>query len=122
MLPANGSPGRTAADGYAKRNNVSSFNLFAIGISGPLIDASPPLLTVYPDPVTNNEFFIRTKNLRVNDVKLFTADNSEVKVISFSPLKNDLVKITLPASLAKGMYTVRMNTDNGIRMSKIILQ
>lgn len=32
-LPSNGLPGRTVADGYAKRNRISSFSQFAIGVA-----------------------------------------------------------------------------------------
>ncbi len=122
VLPADGSAGRTAAAGYAQRNNISSFNHFAIGTSDPLTDASASSLTVYPDPVTNNEFFIRTKNLHIDDIKLFAADNKEIKISGILLLKNDVVKITLPSTLARGMYTIRTNTDAGIRINKIILQ
>jgi hypothetical protein len=120
ILPADGSVGRTVAGGFARRNHISVFNQFAIA---DMAAASPDMVfmhKVYPDPVTNNEFFIEVKNYRLNGFKLFSSEGKEVNVSS-SLMKNGLVKVSLPTSFAKGHYIVQLNTDKGFRSSKIIV-
>lgn len=122
VLPTNGSQDRLSAGGYAKRNNLLSFNQFGIGFNEPFATALPLSLTVYPDPVTNNEFFIKTGNNTIKDVKLFTIDNKEVNIGIVQFRKNDHVKVILPGTLPKAVYTVWINTANGIQTSRILVQ
>lgn len=122
LLPADGSAGRTVASGFAKRNNVSTFNYFALASGEVSPDPSFASLTVYPDPVINNEFFIRTGNSAITSVRLFASNNSEVNINGFTRLRNDWVKVNLSAALAKGMYTLNIVTNNGIRNKNIIVQ
>jgi len=122
ILPAAGTPGRTLAGGYARRNNLSSFNQFAIGINGDLAETKPVSLTVYPDPVTNNEFFIRAGNYTIRDFKVLGADGKEVNIAGSLVQKNNVIKVLLPSSLAKGIYSIRLNTSIGIQTARVVVQ
>jgi hypothetical protein len=120
-LPTDGSIGRTVAGGFAQRNNIRTFDQFAVaGMDALPVDAVASY-KVYPDPVTDNEFFIQVKNYQLNSFKMFGADGKDIKVNSITQ-KNGLVKVSLPASFAKGYYTVQLNTDKGLKTATIIVQ
>ncbi|MFM6923927.1 MAG: T9SS type A sorting domain-containing protein [Ferruginibacter sp.] len=120
-LPADGSIGRTVSGGFAIRNNVKVFNQFAVAS----MDIMPADLSasykVYPDPVTNNEFFIQVKNYQLNGFKMFAADGKEVSVSSVVR-KDGQVQVKLPVIFTKGTYIVQLNTDKGLKTAKIIVQ
>jgi hypothetical protein len=120
-LPADGSIGRTVAGGFAQRNNVRVFNQFAIANMDALPADVIASYKVYPDPVTDNEFFIQVKNYQLSSFKMFSADGKEINVNSVTQ-KNGLVKVSLPSSFAKGNYIVQLNTDKGLKSCKIIVQ
>ena len=120
-LPADGSFGRTVASGFAQRNNVMQFNQFAVASMDVLPFDAVALYKVYPDPVTDNEFFIQVKNYELKGFKLFGADGREINVNS-TLQKNGQVKVSLPSSFAKGSYIVQLNTDKGLKSCKIIVQ
>jgi hypothetical protein len=120
-LPADGSFGRTVASGFAQRNNVMQFNQFAVASMDVLPVDAVALYKVYPDPVTDNEFFIQVKNYELKSFKLFGADGREINVNS-ALQKNGQVKVSLPSSFAKGSYIVQLNTDKGLKSCKIIVQ
>ena len=118
--PASYSKVTPDAYSYARRNNISTFNQF--GIAAGTDDGYSNAFTVYPDPVTNNEFFIKTGNTLIKEVRLFTTENREVNVGSLQYLKNSFVKVLLPPSLPKAAYIVRVITENDIKISRIIIQ
>lgn len=120
-LPNDGSIGRTVAGGFAQRNNVRVFNQFAIANMDALPADAVASYKVYPDPVTENEFFIQVKNYELRSFKMFSAAGKEINVTS-AIQKNGLVKVSLPASFAKGHYVVQLNTDKGFKSCKIIVQ
>lgn len=120
-LPAEGSFGRTVSGGFAQRNNVKVFNQFAVASMDVLPADLAASYKVYPDPVTDNEFFIQLKNYELKSFKLLGTDGREISVNS-ALLKNGHVKVSLPASFAKGSYIVQLNTDKGLRTAKIIVQ
>lgn len=120
-LPADGSFGRTVASGFARRNNVTQFNQFAVASMDVVPTDLAASYKVYPDPVTDNEFFIQVKNYDLKSFKLFAADGKEVNVNS-TLQKSGQVKVSLPSSFAKGSYIVQLNTDKGLKTAKIIVQ
>lgn len=120
-LPADGSFGRTVSGGFAQRNNMKVFNQFAVASMDVLPADATASYKVYPDPVTNNEFFIQVKNYQLNGFKMFAADGKEVSVSSVVR-KDGQVKVNLPVIFTKGTYFVQLNTDKGLKTAKIIVQ
>jgi hypothetical protein len=120
-LPGDNSIGRTVAGSIAQRNNISTFDQFAVASMDVLPANAVASYKVYPDPVTDNEFFIQVKNYQLNSFKMFGADGKDIKVNSVTQ-KNGLVKVSLPSSFAKGYYTVQLNTDKGLKSATIIVQ
>jgi hypothetical protein len=120
-LPTDGSFGRTVAGGFALRNNIHVFNQFAIASMDALPADAVAFYKVYPDPVTDNEFFIQVKNYELIGFKMFASDGKEINVSSILQ-KNGLIKVSLPSSFAKGNYVVQLKTDKGLKSCKIIVQ
>jgi hypothetical protein len=120
-LPADDNIGRTVSGGIAQRNNIKNFNQFAVANMDMLPADAVAFYKVYPDPVTDNEFFIQVKNYQLNSFKMFGTDGKDIKVNSVTQ-KNGLVKVSLPASFAKGYYTVQLNTNKGLKTAAIIVQ
>lgn len=119
-LPPDGSDGRTMMGGFARRNQLSGFGTYAIGIMAPVAVNSAVAVKVFPDPVTNNEFFVTLTNCELKGLRLFSTDGSEVPVSNVL-MKNGQVKVSLPASFAKGTYTVQLLTDKGLRTAKVVV-
>lgn len=120
-LPADGSFGRTVSGGFAQRNNVKVFNQFAVASMDVLPTDLAASYKVYPDPVTNNEFFIQVKNYQLNGFRMFAADGKEISVNSVVR-KDGQVQVNLPITFTKGTYLVQLDTDKGFKTSKIIVQ
>lgn len=120
-LPAEGNFGRTVSSGFAQRNNISQFSQFAVASMEAVAPDMLPSYRVYPDPVTDNEFFIQVKNYQLNSFRMFTADGKEVKVTS-ATRKDGQVKVNLPVSFTKGTYLIQLDTDKGFRTARIIVQ
>ena len=120
-LPADGSFGRTVSGGFAQRNNLKVFNQFAVASMDILPADATASYKVYPDPVTDNEFFIQVKNYQLNGFKMFAADGKEVSVSSVVR-KDGQVKVNLPIIFTKGTYIIQLDTDKGFKTTKIIVQ
>ncbi len=120
-LPTDGSIGRIISGGVAQRNNIRVFDQFAVASMDALPADAVASYKVYPDPVTENEFFIQVKNYQLSSFKMFAADGKEINVNSVTQ-KNGLVKVSLPSSFAKGHYVVQLNTDQGFKSCKIVVQ
>lgn len=120
-LPAEGNFGRTVSSGFAQRNNISQFNQFAVASMDAVPADAAASYKVYPDPVTNNEFFIRVKNYQLNGFRMFTADGKEIKVASVTR-KDGQVQVNLPVSFTKGTYIIQLDTDKGFKTASIIVQ
>jgi hypothetical protein len=120
-LPTDWNIGRTVSGGIAQRNNIRTFDQFAVASMDAMPADAVASYKVYPDPVTENEFFIQVKNYQLNSFKMFSADGKEINVSGVTQ-KNGQVKVSLPASFAKGNYIVQLNTDQGLKSCKIIVQ
>ena len=120
-LPADGSFGRTVSGGYAQRNNIKVFNQFAVASMDALPVDATASYKVYPDPVTDNYFFIQVKNYQLNGFKMFAADGKEIKLGSVTR-KDGQVKVNLPVSFTKGSYIIQLDTDKGFKTAQIIVQ
>jgi hypothetical protein len=76
---------------------------------------------IFPNPVVNQELFIDLSGVTVKDIRLFAVDGRLIST-SWSIISNDRLKVTLPSSLARGMYTIRITTDHGEKKAMIIVQ
>jgi hypothetical protein len=65
--------------------------------------------------------FIEFSDVRVKDVRLFGVDGKLVST-RWSAVNNNRVKISLPVSLVRGMYTIQVTTDKGEKKALIIVQ
>lgn len=77
--------------------------------------------TIYPNPVINNEFFIKYNSIKVNELKLIAADGKQVDC-SFVNINQDQLKVTLHSVLAKGVYTIQLNTNKGVKSTMVVVQ
>ena len=80
-----------------------------------------PLLNAYPNPVTNNILFVDYNGAKVKDIKLITADGKQV-ACSFTIQSNNQLKVTIPPVIAKGTYVLQLNTDEGLRNIKVVIE
>ena len=78
-------------------------------------------LSVYPNPVTNNILYVDYNGGKIKEFILITADGKQL-ACSFIMQMNNQLKVTLPSLIAKGTYTVRINSDDGLRHTKILVQ
>ena len=78
-------------------------------------------LRVFPNPVTNNGFFVQYSGMKINEVKLVASDGKRVPC-NFNLQKSNLLRISLPAFLARGIYTLQLETDKGLQSTLINLQ
>ncbi|MFN8244500.1 MAG: T9SS type A sorting domain-containing protein [Ferruginibacter sp.] len=120
VLPAESADGRTLMGGFALRNNLGSFGNYAIGMMQQPEKDNAFAVKVFPDPVTDYQFFVQLSNCELKGLKLFTMDGHELQAGSVV-LKNNQVKVTLPPNFAKGTYSVQLYTDKGLRTAKIIV-
>ena len=129
VLPAGKDPqivGTT--ERYASKNDISVFGQFGIGLItmvSPVISYTETKkdnsLKVYPNPVINNEFYVQYTGAKVNSLILVAADGKKVACI-FNQQKSGQLKVNLPVFLAKGIYTLQLDTDSGLRSKLISLQ
>jgi hypothetical protein len=77
--------------------------------------------TVYPNPVTKNEFFLQHDGTKVNWLKLFSIDGRRVNcdILDLGPGQ---IRVRVQSVLAKGAYVVQAGTDKGIKTTKILVQ
>ena len=120
LLPAEGADGRTVISGYAQRNKLSNFSQYAVAMMTAPEKDNAVSVKVFPDPVTNYEFFVQLTNCQLKELKLYTTEGNQVTVSSVVQ-KNEQVRVSLPPSFAKGAYTVQLFTDKGLRTAKIIV-
>lgn len=115
-IPATGSPGRTLAAGYAKRNRVNGFGQFGIGIAA----LPPSIVTVsmYPNPSRGQFVVILLGSARTYDARLIDAMGKTVRTLTVSGVTHTTV-----TDLAAGVYflVIPAVLINGNSLSKRIL-
>ncbi|MEO5564108.1 MAG: T9SS type A sorting domain-containing protein [Chitinophagaceae bacterium] len=115
-IPATGSPGRTLAGGYAKRNRVNGFGQFGIGIAG-----QPPstvTVSMYPNPSTGQFVVIILGSARTYEAKLVDAMGKTLRRFTVSGVNNTTV-----TGLPAGIYflVIPAVLNNGDSFSKRIV-
>ena len=129
VIPAGGMAITTSTTNrYTGKNNLSVFGQFGIGVITmvtPVISYTQPkaanALKVYPNPVINNEFYVQYTGFTVNNVRLLAADGKIVPC-NFNAQHSDQLKVSMPVLLAKGIYTLQLNTSLGLQSTMINLQ
>jgi len=116
-----GVPDATAkANGYYIFSDVTTNHsiivTFKESVTG-IQDIHSQKIFIYPNP-TKNELFIQT-DLLIKKVEISDLSGRNVKVISTTSVQNGVQTISL-SSLLKGIYLVKVYTDNGITVSKIV--
>ena len=113
---------------YVSRNRLSSFGQFGIGIITrvtPVISNTETgktnSLKVYPNPVIDKEFYVEYKGGKINGLKLIAGDG-KIVACNFNLQKSGQLRVTLPFLLAKGIYTLQIDTENGLHSTLISLQ
>ena len=70
--------------------------------------------SIYPNPVVN-ELYIESEQAKIDRVEVFTLNGKQILDISFQ--NNQPIDVS---SLAKGMYLVKVQTDNGSLTKKLV--
>ena len=103
----------TAEDGTTK--------IYTIVINRPNITAINEVkntnLNIYPNP-TKNELFIKT-DLQIKKVEISDLTGHNVKILNATSVQNGIQTISV-SSLLKGIYLVKVYTDNSVVISKIV--
>jgi hypothetical protein len=76
---------------------------------------------VYPNPVHNQELFIDLKGTIIKDIRVFAVDGRPINT-AWSNVNNERVKLSLPSSLARGMYSIYITTEHGEKKAMIVVQ
>lgn len=142
LLPAAGSAGRTIAGGYARRNGISTFNQFGIGITSiaPALQRSADYVSnnlqnnagklnsdvankfnVYPNPVMGKAFFVDYSGGKVKNINLLTIDGRQI-ACTYSSSGEYQLRVTVPVLTAKGTYVLQLLTDERTLNTPIIIQ
>jgi hypothetical protein len=103
------------ANGCAATANVVQTVFTCVGINQ--IGASLSGLNVYPNP-NNGEFTIELNNGLNKTVQVFDISGREV---SFQTSSNDKMGVNL-SNYANGIYYVKVKSDNGVEVIKIVKQ
>ena len=74
-------------------------------------------LKIYPNPV-KNELFIKT-DLQIKKVEISDLTGHNVRILHATPSQNGVRTISI-SSLLKGIYFVKVYTDKGLEISKIV--
>lgn len=77
-------------------------------------------ISVYPNPVTNQQVFINSGDIRINKVTLLTMDGRQIACDFVQGSTQSSVK--LPATISKGMYILQLATDNGSNSMPVMVE
>lgn len=77
-------------------------------------------LNVYPNPVKNNEIYVSGENLSLTSAILI--DISGKKINCDFVNNNSSIRISIPETLAKGMYNLQLSTEKGINNTMVLVQ
>jgi hypothetical protein len=85
-------------------------------------DKGMPLL-IYPNPVAQNRvLYIQSEDMVINQASLFAADGKMIAGKLSLLSQGQLIKVILPFSLARGMYTLRLDTDKGVKTETLVVE
>lgn len=86
-------------------------------LSNNSLQISDTAFTISPNPASDFVTISNSENLKIKNVELFDLNGRIIKSAKF----NDLVNIEINlASFSKGMYLLKIDTENGFISKKII--
>ena len=106
---------RLVAGTYAKSLQTIDVTTLTTGIAA--LNKNTPELLVYPSIVTNNEFKIKTNHHgNTTKVSIIDLNGKAVKVLD---IEAELTNVDV-SNLAVGAYFVKLSSDKGITVKRII--
>jgi len=102
-----------AEDGTSKTYTVTVTYAIDTGIN----KIQSTEIIIYPNPV-KNELFIKT-GLQIKKIEINDLIGHNVKILNATPSQNGVQTISV-SYLLKGTYLIKIYTDNGITVSKIV--
>jgi type IX secretion system substrate protein len=76
---------------------------------------------VYPNPVTGNSLFVDYPGGKVTGIKMIAMDGKQV-ACTYSNQSDKRIRISIPALPAKGMYSLQVTTEVGVRSTMVSIQ
>jgi len=76
---------------------------------------------VYPNPVTGNNLFVDHNGAKISGIKLIAMDGKQV-ACTYTNQSDKRIKISIPALPAKGMYSLQVATEEGIKSTMVSIQ
>ena len=108
------------ANGYYIFSNVTANHTIKVTFKSSILgikDISPQGISIYPNPA-HTDLFIKT-DLQIKTVEICDISGRNVKTLHALPLQNGLRKISV-SSLLQGIYIVKVYTDKGVVVSKMV--
>ena len=90
-------------------------------ISVATIKSGAEKLIIFSNPITNNQLIVEYNGSKVNEIKLIAVDAKQT-TCSFTMQGNNRIKVNLPPAIAKGTYMLQLNTDEGAKNIRVIIQ
>lgn len=82
--------------------------------------SSPKLVTIYPNPTNNGNFFIKL-NTDSQNIKVEISDASG-RIVSKPELNFNNGIININSHLSRGVYFIKIQTDNKVQVEKLIVE
>jgi hypothetical protein len=108
-----------ATSAYGNNLFLDNINIFQSSAS--IEEQVAGQFTVYPNP-TAGDFTVELANANSNDVVVSVVD-MKGQVVSSELITNGQTKVEVKtSSLAAGVYTVRVNSDAGVSVEKVVIK
>lgn len=80
-------------------------------------------IQVFPNPVSkSDEIYLQTDAIHVKAISLFSVEGRAIANNLSMVAQGRLLRVLLPPTLAKGIYTLRMQTDLGVKTEQLMVQ
>ncbi|WP_162915578.1 T9SS type A sorting domain-containing protein [Paraflavitalea soli] len=76
---------------------------------------------VYPNPVTGNSLFVDYSGGKITSIKLIAMDGKQV-ACTYTNQSDRQIRISIPVLPAKGMYSLQLITEEGVRSAMVSIQ
>lgn len=76
---------------------------------------------VYPNPVTSNSLFVEHSGGKISGIKLIAMDGKQM-VCTYTSQSDKRIKVSIPFQTAKGMYSLQVSTEEGIKSTMVSIQ
>jgi len=98
--------------------------LNGLTVNSPTLLPNPAVITVYPNPFSNNLFIdITTKdNNKISTINIYNTAQQLMYTQAIMPNNEEQIVVQLPTTLNKGLYIAQVISDNGTHAFKIVKQ